>query len=289
MKSSKQFCLVASRPAWCHSCAVLAAAPDVRDHDDPAALEPQHQLGIELRHQRDRIPAVRRQQCRRRAVPRSAGRGDDVERDTGAVPRRRELARHLVPGQVDRTGGRQGRRSWHLPVGRYPPGGWLDERLARPGNPVRAQLGEACRVRRHRADRRDLRGRLGPAVEIERPQLLGSAVHVGDPDRASGHHEVLDDQATRRHDLVVRPPRLRPPSAAAAGSCRAGRRVGTAGTRRRCRARHAGSCRGCPPAATTHRRSPGGAGRSATRRRHPSAPCPSASGRRGTWTGRSPR
>ena len=55
------------------------------------------------------------------------------------------------------------------------------------------------------------------------------------------------------------------------------------GVRRR--ARRTGSCRGCPPPATTRRRGPGVAGRSATRHRHPSAPGPSATGRRRTRTG----
>ena len=54
-----------------------------------------------------------------------------------------------------------------------------------------------------------------------------------------------------RHDLVGvrdgRALRQRQPQDPA----RAGRRVGTAGTRRRRRARRTGSCRGCPPAATS--------------------------------------
>ncbi len=181
--------------------AVLAAAADVGDDHHATAFQPEQGLGDELRHQRDRVAAVRRQQRRRGTVPRSPGRGDDVERDTRAVQR---LARTRGSPRSPR-----GRRGWSSagPSAAAPP-----RRLRPTRSPARrttlptrravvSELAQRVRVRRHGAHRRDLRRRQLMALQVESAQLLRAAVHVGDPDRPPGDDEVLDDDLARRHDL----------------------------------------------------------------------------------------
>ena len=201
MKSSKQFCLAASLPAWRHL-AELPAAADVSHRVDPALLQPQQQLGIESRHQRDAETAVRGQQRRRGPVTRRARCGDNAERDTGTVLRRRELAGHLVPGQVD--GGGRPQCGWpgRFAVRCHPPGRRLGEGLPRPGDPVLPQDREPGGVRRHRAHRRDRHRGKWPALAVEGPHLLRPAAGVHDPDGVASYREVFDDRATRRDDLV---------------------------------------------------------------------------------------
>ena len=184
--------------------AVLAAAADVRDHEDAALLEPQQPLGIELRHQRDRVAAVGGQQRRRGSVPRRARRGDDVEGDCGCRPSR--------PRTRGSPRSRTGRPDWSCPM----PSAAALRRRSSPtrsrgsvkdshdqairSGPSRARRAE---VRRHRADRRNRRCGQWAAVEVEGAHLLRTAVHVHHPDRAAGHREVLDDHAARRHDLAA--------------------------------------------------------------------------------------
>ena len=201
MKSSKQFCLVASAGVV-PLLAVLAAAADVGHHVDPALLQPQQQLGIETRDQRDAVTAVRGQQRRRGPVTWRAGCGDHGEGDTGTVLRRCELAGHLVPGQVDRGGRPQGGWPGCFAAGCHPPGRWLREGLARPGDPVLSQRRETSGVRRQRAHRRDLHRGKRPAVAVEGAHLLRPAVHVHYPDGVAGHREVFDGRVAGRHDLV---------------------------------------------------------------------------------------
>jgi hypothetical protein len=100
--------------------AELSGAADVGHHVDAALFQPQQQLGIEPRHQRDAVTAVRGQQRRRGSVPWGAGCGKHVEWDTCTVPRRRQLAGYLVPRQVDGGGRPQCGRAGCFAVGCYP-------------------------------------------------------------------------------------------------------------------------------------------------------------------------
>ena len=201
MKSSKQFCLVA-QAGVVPLLAELAAAADVGHHVDAALLEPQQQLGIEPRYQRDAVTAVRGQQRRRGSVPWGAGCGNHVEGDTCTIPRRRELAGHLVPRQVDGGSRPQCGRAGCFAVGCYPPGRRLGEGLARPRDPVLSKRRETSGVRRDRAHRRDLHRGQRPPVGVEGAQLLRPAVHVHHPDGVASHRKVFDDQVACRHDLV---------------------------------------------------------------------------------------
>ena len=182
--------------------AELTAAADVCHHVDAALLQPQQQLRFEPRHQRDAETAVRGQQCRRGSVPWGARCADHVEGDTCAVPRRRELAGHLVPGQVDGGPRPQCGRAGSLAAGCCPPGRRFGEGLPRPRDLVLPERRQTSGVERHGAHRRDVHSGQRPPPGVEDAHMLRPAVDVHNPDPVASHRQIFDGQLACRHDLL---------------------------------------------------------------------------------------
>src|SRR5262249_17357750 len=96
--------LVGTVAALAPRLAILAAAAQVRHHEDAALLEPRHVLDAEARHLADAETAVAVQERRVLAVEYAALRPHDIEGHLGPVLRHGELALDLDVVEVHRRG-----------------------------------------------------------------------------------------------------------------------------------------------------------------------------------------